>query len=200
MITPRWAAIIAGSAACVVQITPSRLVSTSCRIVSSGMSFRCPDQPAPALLTRTSTPSKSRSAPATKPRASADFEMSTRLLVTLGEPSSRQCRATACTRSSRRAQRARRAPLPAKARALASPHGLAGLIDEHRLQLLDPGLVSAEVAHGQGPGPEGRPSATVADRSHDKGHDQQHRHHDDGYPEHLLHCQLNLPAAYLCAA
>src|SRR5690348_11886830 len=119
--TPALTSSIVGSAACVMSRAPSTLVWSIPTRSASAMSWKRPRQPTPALFTRTSMRSKDERAAATNPRASAGRLMSARRTTTSGDPAARQRCATTCSRSNRRAQMASRAPLRAKARAVASP-------------------------------------------------------------------------------
>ena len=105
----------------VVEITPLRFVATSSSTFSSGITCSLPIQPSPALLTRTSMRSWSRSAAATKAFASTRWPTSSLRTVTSGAPFSRHACATAFSCSTRRAPRTRLDFLRANARAAASP-------------------------------------------------------------------------------
>src|SRR5260221_5158953 len=155
MITPDRAGSIAWSTAWVVQTTPRRLVSSRARAFSSGISTSGPAQPRPALLTRMSTRSKSRRAAATNPRAWLRTLTSTRFVVTLGEPASRERWATAWRRSSRRPQRASRAPFLAKASAVASPIPLEAPVIRTTLFLRRKGIARRLEAGPWGPASNG---------------------------------------------
>jgi len=86
MITPEFASSMLGRTAWTAIARPVTLVSMSRRMASSGMSWKRPRQPTPALLTSTSTRSKSRRAPATKARTSAGLVMSVRRTTTASAP------------------------------------------------------------------------------------------------------------------
>src|SRR5438067_3968792 len=163
-ITPARRGTIASSAAWVVQTTPRILTSTRSLALSSGIFTSGPAQPRPALLTRTSTRSKSRRAEATKERASARRDTSTRLVVTCGEPAARQRWATDWRRSRRRAQSASRAPLAAKASAVASPIPLEAPVIRTTLFLSRMARKRVEAGpRGLAP-PQGKAAALAGDR------------------------------------